>query len=116
MIKKLAKSIREYKKETILTPLSVAMEVVLEVIVPYFMALLIDEGIYKSSIDSTVRIGLTLIAFTVLSLLFGVLSGMFAAKAGSGFAKNLRKDLYYKVQDFSFSNIDKLNGYSLFFI
>ena len=98
MIKKLAKSIREYKKVTILTPLSVAVEVVLEVIVPYFMALLIDEGINKSSMDNTIRIGIALVAFTVLSLFFGAISGMFAAKAGSGFAKNLRKDLYYKVQ------------------
>ena len=113
MIKKLAKSIREYKKETLLTPLSVAMEVVLEVIVPYFMALLIDEGINKSSIDNTVRIGIALIVFTVLSLFFGAISGMFAAKAGSGFAKNLRKDLYYKVQNFSFANIDKFSTSSI---
>ena len=74
MIKKLAKSIREYKKEAILTPLSVAMEVVLEVIVPYFMALLIDEGINKSSIDNTIRIGIALVSFTILSLFFGAIS------------------------------------------
>ena len=113
MLKKLAKSIREYKKVTILTPLSVAVEVVLEVIVPYFMALLIDEGINKSSMDNTIRIGIALVAFTVLSLFFGAISGMFAAKAGSGFAKNLRKDLYYKVQNFSFANIDKFSTSSI---
>ena len=113
MIKKLARSIREYKKQTILTPLSVAVEVVLEVIVPYFMALLIDEGINKSSIDNTVRIGIALVAFTLLSLFFGAISGMYAAKAGSGFAKNLRKDLYYKVQKFSFANIDKFSTSSI---
>ena len=113
MIKKLAKSIREYKKEAILTPLSVAVEVILEVIVPYFMALLIDEGINKSSIDNTVRIGIALVAFTLLSLFFGAISGMYAAKAGSGFAKNLRKDLYYKVQNFSFANIDKFSTSSI---
>ena len=113
MIKKLAKSIREYKKQTILTPVSVAVEVVLEVIVPYFMALLIDEGINKSSIDNTVRIGIALVVFTVLSLFFGAVSGIYAAKAGSGFAKNLRKDLYYKVQSFSFANIDKFSTSSL---
>ena len=113
MIKKLAKSIREYKKQAILTPLSVAVEVVLEVIVPYFMALLIDEGINKSSIDNTVRIGIALVIFTLLSLFFGAISGMFAAKAGSGFAKNLRKDLYYKVQNFSFANIDKFSTSSI---
>ena len=113
MIKKLAESIREYKKQAILTPLSVAVEVVLEVIVPYFMALLIDEGINKSSIDNTVRIGIALVVFTLLSLFFGAISGMFAAKAGSGFAKNLRKDLYYKVQNFSFANIDKFSTSSI---
>ena len=113
MIKELAKSIREYKKQAILTPLSVAVEVVLEVIVPYFMALLIDEGINKSSIDNTVRIGIALVIFTLLSLFFGAISGMFAAKAGSGFAKNLRKDLYYKVQNFSFANIDKFSTSSI---
>lgn len=113
MIKKLAKSIREYKKLAILTPISVAIEVILEVIVPYLMALLIDEGIYKSSMENTVKIGIALIIFTILSLLFGALSGIFAAKAGSGFAKNLRKDLYYKVQNFSFANIDKFSTASI---
>lgn len=113
MIKKLSKSIRQYKKETILTPISVAIEVVLEVVVPYFMALLIDEGIYNNSMDNTIKIGIELIIFTILSLIFGALSGMFAAKASSGFAKNLRKDLYYKVQKFSFANIDKFNTSSI---
>ena len=113
MVKKLAKSIREYKKLAILTPISVAIEVILEVIVPYLMALLIDEGIYKSSMENTVKIGIALIVFTILSLLFGALSGIFAAKAGSGFAKNLRKDLYYKVQNFSFANIDKFSTASI---
>lgn len=113
MIKKLAKSIREYKFATILTPLSVSVEVVLEVLVPYFMALLIDEGIYKSSMEATTKLGLILIAFTVMSIVFGAISGIFAAKAGSGFAKNLRKDLYYKVQKFSFANIDKFSTSSI---
>lgn len=113
MIKKLAKSIREYKKQTILTPVSVAIEVILEVIVPYLMALLIDEGIYKSSMENTVKLGIALIVFTLISLIFGAVSGLFAAKAGSGFAKNLRKDLYYKVQNFSFANIDKFSAASI---
>lgn len=113
MIRKLIKSIREYKKETILTPLSVTIEVILEVIVPYYMAKLIDEGIYASSMSATVRIGIYLIVFTLLSLIFGALSGLFAAKASSGFAKNLRKDLYYKVQKFSFLNIDKFSTSSI---
>ena len=113
MIKKLAKSIREYKKETIITPLSVMIETALEVIVPYFMAILIDEGINKSSMENTIRYGIILVLFTVLSLIFGAVSGVYAAKAGSGFAKNLRKDLYYKVQNFSFANIDKFSTSSI---
>ncbi len=113
MIKKLIKSIREYKLATFLTPFFVALEVILEVAVPYYMAKLIDEGIYKASMPDIVRIGIILIIFTILSLAFGSLSGMFAAKAGSGFAKNLRKDLYYKVQNFSFTNIDKFSTSSI---
>ena len=113
MLRKLAKSIREYKKETIITPITVAIEVVLEVIVPYFMALLIDEGVNKSSMENTLKIGFALIVFTMLSLAFGALSGIFAATASSGFAKNLRKDLYYKVQKFSFANIDKFSTSSI---
>ena len=113
MLKTLMKSIREYKKYAILASTSVAFEVGLEVIVPYLMALLIDEGIYKSSMENIIRIGIALIGLTILSLMFGSISGIYAAKAGSGFAKNLRKDLYYKVQDFSFSNIDKFSTSSI---
>ena len=113
MLRKLAKSIREYKKYAILSPLLVACEVVLEVIVPTIMAELIDKGISQGSMPETVRIGLILILSTVFSLLFGIFSGIFAAKAGSGFAKNLRHDLYYKVQEFSFANIDKFSSSSL---
>ena len=113
MLKTLMKSIREYKKYTILAPLSVSVEVVLEVIVPYFMAKLIDDGIYASSMENTVKIGIYLIIFTIFSLIFGAISGLFAARAGSGFAKNLRKDLYYKVQNFSFANIDKFSTSSI---
>lgn len=113
MIKKLAKSIREYKTSAILTPISVAVEVVLEVLVPFIMAKLIDEGIYQNSMNNTIKFGIILILFTLLSLLAGAISGMCAAKASSGFAKNLRKDLYYKVQNFSFSNIDKFSTASI---
>lgn len=113
MIKTLIKSIREYKKYAILTPLSVAIEVVLEVVVPYFMAKLIDDGIYAESLEMTSKIGLILIGLTIISLIFGAVSGVFAARAGSGFAKNLRKDLYYKVQNFSFANIDKFSTSSI---
>ena len=113
MIKKLSKSIREYKKASILTPVCVAIEVVLEIIIPLLMANLIDDGVYGGEMNMVYKIGLELILCAVLSLLFGVLSGKFAAEASSGFAKNLRKDLYYKVQDFSFINIDKFSTSSL---
>lgn len=113
MIKKLAKSIREYKKESILTPIFVSWEVVMEVIIPLLMANLIDKGMYDGNMNEVLKIGLELVGAAMLSLIFGVLSGSVAAKASAGFAKNLRKDLYYKVQDFSFSNIDKFSTASI---
>ena len=113
MIKKLAKSIREYKKESILTPIFVSLEVVMEVIIPLLMANLIDKGMYDGNMNEVLKIGLELVGAAMLSLIFGVLSGSVAAKASAGFAKNLRKDLYYKVQDFSFSNIDKFSTASI---
>ncbi|MBR6034273.1 MAG: ABC transporter ATP-binding protein [Clostridia bacterium] len=113
MIKKLMKSIREYKKDSILTPLFVSFEVILEVIIPLVMASLIDDGVYGGQMAVVYKIGLQLIICAMLSLLFGVLSGRHAAKASSGFAKNLRKDLFYKVQQYSFSNIDKFSTSSL---
>lgn len=113
MIKRLMKSIREYKLPSILTPVFVSLEVVLEVIIPLLMAKLIDDGIYQGEMNLVYKIGITLIICAILSLIFGMLSGMFAAKASSGFAKNLRQDLYYKVQTFSFANIDKFSTSSL---
>lgn len=113
MIKKLAKSIREYKRESILTPIFVSLEVVMEVIIPLLMANLIDKGMYACDMNEVLEIGLELVGAAMLSLIFGVLSGSVAAKASAGFAKNLRKDLYYKVQDFSFSNIDKFSTASI---
>ena len=113
MIKKLAKSIRKYKRESILTPIFVSLEVVMEVIIPLLMANLIDKGMYACDMNKVLKIGLELVGAAMLSLIFGVLSGSVAAKASAGFAKNLRKDLYYKVQDFSFSNIDKFSTASI---
>ena len=113
MIKKLLKSVREYKTSSILTPIFVSLEVILEVIIPLLMAKLIDDGIYQGEMNLVYKIGITLIICAILSLIFGMLSGMFAAKASSGFAKNLRQDLYYRVQIFSFANIDKFSTSSL---
>ena len=113
MLKKLAESIREYKLTSILTPIFVAGEVILEVIIPLLMADLIDDGIYGGEMNMVYKLGLQLVLCAIISLLFGVLSGITASKASSGFASNLRKDLYYKVQDFSFANIDKFSTSSL---
>ena len=113
MIKRLMKSIREYKTPSLLAPFFVALEVILEVIIPLLMANLIDDGIYQGEMNLVYKIGVELIICAILSLIFGMLSGMFAAKASSGFAKNLRQDLYYKVQTFSFTNIDKFSTSSL---
>lgn len=113
MLKTLGKSVREFKKPALLTPVFVALEVVMDVIIPLLMAKLIDEGVYAGDMSAVSKIGLQLIFAAFLALIFGCLSGVSAAKASAGFAKNLRKDLYYKVQDFSFSNIDKFSTASL---
>ncbi len=109
MIKKLMQSIREYKKPSIFTSMCVFMEVVLEVLIPYVMSALIDQGIYQNSMPIILKLGLLLSLMAICSLLFGYLSGSFCAKASSGFAKNLRQDMFEKIQTFSFSNIDKFS-------
>ena len=112
-IKKLAKSVREYKKYALLAPLIVCVEVMLEVLIPYVMAKLIDEGINAHSLEKTYLYGFILLVAAMFALVFGIAAGITAAKASSGFAKNLRKDLYYKVQTFSFGNIDKFSTSSI---
>ncbi|MBR0025757.1 MAG: ABC transporter ATP-binding protein, partial [Clostridia bacterium] len=113
MIKKLARSIREYKRDSILAPLFITLEVVIEVIIPLLMADLIDYGIELGDMAYIVKMGVALVISALISLCFGALSGSFAARASSGFAKNLRKDMYYRVQNFSFANIDKFSSASL---
>ena len=113
MIKKLMKSIREYKKASILAPIFVALEVIMEVLIPFLMAKLIDDGVYAGEMGAIYKIGLTLAISAGMALIFGVLSGKFAATASAGFAKNLRKDMYYAVQNYSFSNIDKFSTSSI---
>lgn len=112
MIKKLARSVREYKLSSILTPIFVALEVVLECILPFIMAELIDQ-IYGSTMNKILLYGFILVLMAAFSLIFGALSGKYCATASSGFAKNLRHDLYGKVQGFSFSNIDRFSSASL---
>lgn len=113
MIKRLALSIRQYKKDSILAPIFMILEVVMEVIIPWLMANLIDFGIDKGDMNSILKIGIALIISCAMSLIFGALSGKHAAIASAGYAKNLRKDMYYNVQNFSFSNIDKFSTASI---
>lgn len=114
MIKVLKKSIREYKLASILTPLFVALEVVMECLIPLVMSFILKKA-QADQPDTTLIIWLSLgiVGLGFISLLFGVLSGSYGAIASAGFAKNLRKDLFYKSQDFSFENIDKFSSASL---
>lgn len=113
MIRELMKSIREYKKDSILAPVYVSLEVIMEVIIPMMMAWLIDNGIDTGNLKYIWGMGAVLAVAAMVSLLFGALSGKSAARASAGFAKNLRKDMYDNVQNFSFFNIDKFSTASI---
>lgn len=113
MIKKLLGSVREYKTASLLTPIFVTFEVIMEVLIPFFMSRIIDMGLEQNNLSYTVRLGVILIIAAIASLCFGALSGKYAAKASAGFAKNLRHDMFHHIQDFSFSNIDKFSPASL---
>lgn len=113
MIKTLAKSIREYKKYAILTPIFMIGEVGFEIAIPYLLSILIDQGITNRDFNKIIYVGIGLVICAFMALLFGRLGGKSAAIASSGFAKNLREDMYNKVQDFSFLNIDKFSTSSI---
>ena len=113
MIKRLSKSIREYKKASLLAPFFVALEVVMEVIIPYYMGKMLDYGVNLKDMNYIVRTGIMLAVFCIMSLVFGALAGKYAAFASAGFSKNLRHDMFHNVQSFSFSNIDKFSVSSL---
>ena len=113
MIKTLARSIREYKKASILTPLLVTVEVILECIIPFVIANLVNQMQAGCTMDVIVKYGAALIIMSLLSLVFGGAAGATCAKASAGFARNLRKDMFYKIQDYSFENIDKFSVSSL---
>lgn len=113
MIRQLLKSLREYRKESILTPLYVSVEVVIDVVIPLLMANLIDLGITDGNMDTILKLGLALVLSCIVSLAFGALSGKNGAIASAGFAHNLRKDMYENVQRFSFYNIDRFSTASL---
>ena len=113
MIKKLAGCIREYKRQTILTPILVAVEVVMDVLIPFVMSILLNEIETGGNITNVLLLGVLLIALALIALYFGAMSGKMGAQASAGFDKNLRHDMYYAIQDYSFTNIDKFSSSSL---
>ncbi len=113
MIKTLARSIREFKKPAIITPILVVFEVILECIIPFTIANLVNEMQAGCGMDTIVNYGVQLVVMAVLSLVFGVAAGSTCAMASTGFARNLRADMFYHIQDYSFENIDKFSVSSL---
>ncbi len=113
MIRKLLSSVGQYKKDSLLAPTFIIFEVIIEVIIPLLMANMIDYGIMLGNMSYIIKLGTVLIIATFFSLAFGVLAGNFAARASAGFARNLRRRMFYMVQDFSFFNIDKFSTASL---
>ncbi|MBM6752355.1 ABC transporter ATP-binding protein [Mediterraneibacter glycyrrhizinilyticus] len=106
MNRKLLRSVREYKRQSFLTPVLVALEVLMEVLIPLLMANIIDIGIMQGDMGYIVKTGVLLVVMAMLALFFGAKAGQLAAIASAGYAKNLRHDIFYKIQDFSFGNID----------
>ena len=113
MVKVLARSIREFKKPAILTPLLVSVEVVMECAIPFVIAQLVNQMQAGCSLDVIAKYGAALVAMSLISLVFGVAAGRTCAAASTGFARNLRRDMFYKIQDYSFENIDKFSVSSL---
>ena len=107
MLKTLGSQIREFKKDSLLTPVFMILEVIMETVIPLLMASIIDDGVEKGDIHHIYMVGAAMVLIAALGLLFGVLGGKYGARASSGFARNLRKAMYENIQTFSFSNIDK---------
>ncbi|MBQ8176537.1 MAG: ABC transporter ATP-binding protein [Oscillospiraceae bacterium] len=113
MIKKLASCVREYKRDSILTPILVSLEVVMECIIPFIIAELVNQIKGGCEMETILKYGLVLFVMAVLSLTFGALAGITCATASCGFAKNMRKDMFYNIQNYSFENIDRFSTSSL---
>lgn len=113
MIKTLSKSIRQYKKLSLLSPLCVIGEVIIEMLIPYLVGILIDKGIMKGNMSYITKWGLILLVITIVSLFLGASASYVAAHAAAGFAANLRKDMFYHILDYAFENIDKFSSSSL---
>lgn len=113
MYKTIFSKVGEYKKQAVLAPITIVGEVIMEVTIPMVMSKIIDNGIKAGKISYVAGMGLLMVAMALVSLFFGALAGRFSAVAAMGFAKNLRNSLFHKVQDFSFSNVDKFSTASL---
>lgn len=113
MIRKLTQSVREYKRDCILTPICVVIEAIMEIVVPFLMAKMIDLGIQGGDDQTLKSLGTVLIVAVLIGLAAGVFAGGFSADAAAGFAKNLRQDMYDHIQEYSFANIDKFSGSSI---
>ena len=113
MVKTLLKSLREYKTKTIVSPLLMLVEIVFEIAIPFVMSRLVTYGVEAGDMGAMAKYGALLIVLAALSLIIGVFSARMAAAASAGFAKNLRHDMFYKVQEYSFSNIDKFSTASI---
>lgn len=109
MFKKLLSYIGEYKKASIISPILVAIEVLIEISIPFFMASIIDNGLNKKNIEHLFLMASITLILAIISMTFGIMAGRYSAKAASGFAKNIRAALFQKIQSFSFSNIDKFS-------
>lgn len=109
MLKTLGSQIKEFKKDSVLTPIFMILEVVMETIIPFLVASIIDDGVEKGDIHHIYVVGGCMVVMAVLGLVFGVLGGKYGARASAGFARNLRKAMYENIQTFSFSNIDKFS-------
>ena len=105
----LVSCIQEFKRDTILTPIFVIGEVAFDVLIPLMTGKLLDEGVKAGSMAHILKYGITVIAMALIALLLGALSGRFAARASTGFSRNLRREMYHSVQKFSFANIDKFS-------
>lgn len=113
MLKTLLKSVRQYKKLSILSPIAVAIEVFIEMEIPFLMGILIDNGIMKGNMQFVLQMGIILLVMTAVSLACGAAASYFSATAAAGFAANLRRDMFHHIQDYSFENIDKFSSSSL---
>ena len=109
MLKTLLSRVREYKKYAFLTPLMMVGEVAMEVLIPTLMAVIVDRGVSSGNMSFVLRIGIAIIVAAFLSLSFGVIGAWTASKASAGFASNIRKDLYARIMDFSFADVDKFS-------